>query len=342
MFYIASEAIAADHPELAESIRALDQYLHKNEGNQVRLGFAADILHIKRDVLGRLLGLYKDHGVVKQEIAYICESCDGFLTHVAGEGDLWCDICEKSASFRGRSQLGEKVWRVLPQAAKTDWTPPVDPVAVGPPPVKKVKIQFISGDRGGGLHTQVRTTREEKEVSDAVTQGAFRAWFDFAPAIYSASIRDVIQCHRHRPKILHFVGHGEERKLLLVRDRDVMGQMDSLSPEQLDMLLTNFTDPVQLVFFNTCLSLGLARHITENGTVELAIGAEGMINDDHAVQFATTFYGQLADGVPVRRAFNLAALHFGHVDAAAKLQLLQAPGIDAGSVLFTEPLSKRK
>ena len=40
MFYVASEAIAADHQELAESVRALDQYLHKNEGNQVRLGFA--------------------------------------------------------------------------------------------------------------------------------------------------------------------------------------------------------------------------------------------------------------------------------------------------------------
>jgi hypothetical protein len=229
---------------------------------------------------------------------------------------------------------------VLPEAEKTGWAPPVDHAAVGPAPVQKVKIQIISGDRGGGLHTQVRVTREEKEITEAVKQGAFRDWFDFAPAIYSASVRDVIKCHRYEPKILHFVGHGEERKLLLVRDRDVMGQMEPLSPEQMVTLLTNFTAPVQLVVFNTCLSLALARHITENRAVELAIGAEGMISDDHAVQFATTFYGQLAEGVPVRRAFNLACVHFGNVDVATKLQLLQTPGIDAGNVRFAVPLSK--
>ena len=108
MFYVASGAIAADHREVAESIRALDHYLHKNEGNQVRLGFAADILRIKRDVLGRLLRLYEGQGVVKEENAYICDSCDGFMTHRPGEGDLWCDICDKSASFRGAVSSGKR------------------------------------------------------------------------------------------------------------------------------------------------------------------------------------------------------------------------------------------
>ena len=42
-----------------------------------------------------------------------------------------------------------------------------------------------------------------------------------------------------------------------------------------------------------------------------------MINDEQAVLFAATFYGQLAEGLPVRRAFNLAAVHFGNVEAGA-------------------------
>ena len=208
--------------------------------------------------------------------------------------------------------------------------------------MQRVKIQFISGERGGGIHTQVRAIREEKEIVKAVKQGTYRDWFDFAPTIYSASVRDVIECHRHGPKILHFVGHGEERKLLLVRDRDVMGQMEPLQPEQMETLLANFTDPVRLVVFNTCLSLGLARHIIEKGAVDLAIGAESMISDEHAVLFATTFYGQLAEGLPVRRAFNLAAVHFGNVEAGVRLQLLEATGVDAGAVVFAEPHSKRK
>ncbi len=212
----------------------------------------------------------------------------------------------------------------------------------GRAPGAAVKIQFISGDRGGGLHAQVRANREEKEITKAVKQGAYSDWFDFAPAIYSASVRDVIECHRHGPKILHFIGHGEERKLRLLRDRDVMGQMEPLQPEQMETLLANFTDPVRLAVFNTCLSLGLARHIIEKGAVELAIGAEGMINDDQAVLFATTFYGQLAEGLSVRRAFNLASVHFGNVEAGARLQLLEATGVDAGAVVFAEPPTKRK
>ena len=162
MFYVASGAIAADHREVGSTIPALDHYLHKNEGNQVRLGFAADILRIKRDVLGRLLRLYEGQGVVKEENAYICDSCDGFITHRPGEGDLWCDICDKSASFRGRS-AGEKVWRVVPEAAKTGWTFPMETVAVGAAPVQRVTIQFISGDRGGGMRAGAGEFRGERD-----------------------------------------------------------------------------------------------------------------------------------------------------------------------------------
>ena len=46
-------------------------------------------------------------------------------------------------------------------------------------PVQRVKIQFISGDRGGGLHVQVRANREEKEIAKAVKQGTYSDWFDF-------------------------------------------------------------------------------------------------------------------------------------------------------------------
>ncbi|MBL8792393.1 MAG: CHAT domain-containing protein [Planctomycetia bacterium] len=339
MYYAASAVIAANHPELAAAVRALDDLLRKNTGHPVRVDFAADILHVKRDLLRRLLGLYEAHGVVQSENAYVCDACDGFLSHVAGEGDLWCDLCEKSVSFRGRELRGERVWRVLVDAATTGWIPPREEGTASRPGTessRRTTIQFISGDRGGGLQTQVRANREEKEIRRAIQQGTHREQFLFE-AIYSASVDDVIACNRHRPGILHFVGHGEERKLLLVRDRDVLAEMQELSAEQLLELLGNYRARVRLVVFNTCLSLGLARHITEQGVVDLAIGVEGRINDDQAVQFAAAFYGQLAEGVTVRQAFGLAAVHFRTGSPAAKPQLLQASPGDAGTVVFAGP-----
>jgi hypothetical protein len=199
-----------------------------------------------------------------------------------------------------------------------------------------VVIQFMSGDRGGGLLTQVSANREEKEIAKSVKQGKHRDRFALATPVYSASLRDVIECNRHRPQIMHFTGHGEERKLLLIRDRDALAEMQLLQPEQIEALLANYDEPVRLVVFNTCRSLGLARHITEKRVAEMAIGVEGLLNDDQAVQFAAIFYGQLAEGVSVRRSFNLATVHFAGVPASAVPQLLEAQGVDAGAVIFGE------
>ena len=108
------------------------------------------------------------------------------------------------------------------------------------------------------------------------------------------------------------------------QDRDVFSgrQAEELEPEQTVALLASFPERVRLVVLNTCLSLDLAHHITENHAADMAIGVEGRINDDRAILFATTFYAQLAEGLSVRRAFDLACVHFvpgGHGRAHAPL-----------------------
>lgn len=198
----------------------------------------------------------------------------------------------------------------------------------------QVIIQFIAGDRGGGPREQLAIPREEKGIKEAVALGRFRDAFAFAPSVYAASIEDVIACRKYQPAVFHFVGHGEERRLVLVRDRDLLVTMTPLDLGQAKTLFSNFPARVRLVVFNACQSLELAKQLTVLGVVDMAIGVEGLISDDHAVQFATEFYRQLADRENVQRAFDLAGLHLGSADASARPQLRAAPGVDPASIVF--------
>lgn len=342
MFFVASATIAANHRELEDAVRALDGYLQANQGHPFRLGHAAGILRLDRDLVRRLLEFYQGEGAVKPEVGYICPDCDGFLARVPGEGDLWCDVCEKTFNYRGDVPIGEKLWRTLPEAAKTGWQPTAEgepeasPVETAP---GQVVIQFVAGDRGGGTRAQLQIPREEKKIVEAVALGGLRDAFRFARSVFAASIDEVIACHQNRPAVVHFVGHGEERRMVLVRDRDPLVDMMQLYPEQAEVLFRNFPERVRLVVFNTCHSIDLARYLVGKGVVDMAIGIEGKIPDDHAVRFAATFYRQLAEGRSVQTAFELAGIHVGDLEASARPQLLPADGVDSAVVVFA-PLAQ--
>lgn len=196
-------------------------------------------------------------------------------------------------------------------------------------------IQFIAGDRGGGARSQIQVPREEKGIREAVALGRHRNSFDFALPVLAASIDDMIACHRNRPAIMHFVGHGEERRMVLVRDRDALVELQSLELGQVKTLFANFPSKVRLVFFNTCRSLELARHITAHGVVDLAIGVEDLIPDDHAVRFATTFYRQLSEGLSVQAAFELAGLQLEDIPESSRPKLCAADGVPPDKVFLT-------
>jgi len=133
---------------------------------------------------------------------------------------------------------------------------------------------------------------------------------------------------------VHFVGHGEERRMVLVRDRDALVEMLTLDLGQVETLFTHFPAKVRLVFFNTCRSLELAQHITARGVVDFAIGVEGQIPDDVAVRFAVTFYRQLSEGLSVHAAFEMAGLQLGNLETESRPRLLVAAGVQPDKVIF--------
>jgi hypothetical protein len=274
-------------------------------------------------------------GVVNKTPGYLCPSCDGFLEHVRGEGDLWCDECEESVPLRGKGELGVNLWQTLPTADKTGWTLP-EPACALPAscPRGKACIQFVGGDRGGAGRPLVMNHREDKAIRDAVGLGSFREGFTFADSLHAASVDDLIGCHRVKPGVMHFVGHGADRELILIKDRDLMTQTVTLDLAQLVDLFRAYPERVRLVFFNTCNSAELAKGLTDSGAVDLAIGVPGQVADDMAVDVARTFYRQLAEGMTVHQAFVMAMLHVKSTAGACRHELFTATGIDARAVSF--------
>jgi hypothetical protein len=197
-----------------------------------------------------------------------------------------------------------------------------------------VVIQFVAGDRGGGPRSVIQAPREDNCIQEAIAGGKFRESFEFANSVFAASIDKLIACHKHCPSIVHFVGHGEEREMILMRDRDLLVETLTLEPGHVETLFANFSPKVRLVFFNTCCSLELAQHLTAKRVVDLAIGVAATIPDDHAIRFANTFYRALSDGRSVQAAFELAGLQLNGLEAASCPVLLAADRVKPEDIVF--------
>jgi hypothetical protein len=206
--------------------------------------------------------------------------------------------------------------------------------AATPAAKREVVIQFIGGDRGGNSHSVIQLPREYNATRDAIASASRRSSFRVDDPIFAASLDRVIATFRAEPTVFHFAGHGEDRKLVLVQDRDLLVEKMHLDLDQAEKLFRSFPSRVQLVVFNTCRSLDLARHLTATSAVDLAIGVEGAIGDNQAIGFARTFYRQLAEGLHVQRAFDLAGVQLGQENASSRPQLLHAAGIEPTCVIF--------
>lgn len=94
MYYPASATIAADHPDLAPQVQAVDAFFYDRQGQQLRLRPAADIIRIEPDLLQRLLALYIAHEVVDELEVTLCP-LDNVTLEPDEEGTLACDICDE-------------------------------------------------------------------------------------------------------------------------------------------------------------------------------------------------------------------------------------------------------
>ena len=104
----------------------------------------------------------------------------------------------------------------------------------------------------------------------------------------------------HKPNIVHFCGHGEGDKGLVLENQ--YGQKQFVSRESLGELFKLFKNDVECVVLNACYSEVQAEAIHQH--INFVIGMNQAIGDKAAIKFATGFYEALANGRNYQDSFD--------------------------------------
>jgi TIR domain/CHAT domain len=105
----------------------------------------------------------------------------------------------------------------------------------------------------------------------------------------------------YRPQVVHFCGHGEGEKGLVLEDET--GKPKLVSTEALASLFELFSDQVECVLLNACYSDVQARAIAQH--IDSVIGMNQAIGDRAAIEFAVSFYDALGAREAIAFAFRL-------------------------------------
>lgn len=147
-----------------------------------------------------------------------------------------------------------------------------------------------------------RLYEEQREIEDKIQVGTFRGSFHFdTRAAVRISDLDALLL-KHRPHIVHFCAHGiSDQGLTLEND---FGQTKPIAVRDLTRVLTALKDDIRIVFFTVCHSKPFAEALSNE--IDYAVGIDGIISDEAALVFASSFYRILAFGRSVNDAFEAA------------------------------------
>jgi CHAT domain len=181
-----------------------------------------------------------------------------------------------------------------PQAAAA---PAPAPVAASAASV--ITILFVGANPLDGV--RLRLDEEVREIDTALRQGALRDRFDLKQhwAVRMLDLQQALLLHR--PRVLHFSGHGSSARAIYLEGEAAQSQ--AVSGALLARLLALFNRHLRCVVLNACYSEAQARAIAEH--VECVVGMTTAVGDRAAICFAAAFYQALAYGADVQTAFEL-------------------------------------
>src|SRR5260370_21718201 len=119
----------------------------------------------------------------------------------------------------------------------------------------KIKLLFLSAQPCGS--TPLRTDWELRDVDARIQAGLKPNRFEvaFAPALKRTDLQDALM--RHRPQVVHFSGHSDATKgILLENDR---GREAYVSGSELAELFAILRGTIRIVVLNSCDSSAIAR-----------------------------------------------------------------------------------
>lgn len=167
------------------------------------------------------------------------------------------------------------------------------------PPPDKISILFASSDPSD--RERLRLGKEQREIRTALQSSAQRERFELN-AITAARVADLSAALlQHRPRFLHFAGHGDRSGALVLEDDDGLSQ--PVQPQALADLLVSAGGSVECVVLNACHSARLAQALLPAAPCVVAM--EHAIGDQAAINFSIGFYQALGNGRTPEQAFEL-------------------------------------
>ena len=162
------------------------------------------------------------------------------------------------------------------------------------------KILILAANPRGDLKLDREIRDLEKAIDRAISQSEFEV--KIALAVRPEDLQELFL--RHKPRIVHFCGHGAGAKGLVLVDDDAREQL--VSTDAIADLFRIFADHVNCAVFNACDSDVQAEAIAEH--IEYAIGMRQAILDQAAYWFAIGFYRGLGYGESIDFSYELGSV----------------------------------
>ena len=209
--------------------------------------------------------------------------------------------------------------------------------------------------------------REFREIETEIRVGEYRDALEliFVPG---ARLVDLLRkLNDARPQIVHFSGHGSlDAEILLEDEADLASGLDAArtrSANDRDITLAKASpairgpDPldrsvladvlkscdegnIRVVVLNACHTRHTASALAS--TIDCVVSMKGTISDRAAIKFAASFYGALAFGRSVRKAFDqgVSRLRAHGVEDADAPELIARNGVDPARLVLAGPANE--
>jgi hypothetical protein len=93
MFYRESDTIVSKNGFSREDVAAVDEFLHSNQGQLVRLSRIAGFTDLSTSVIENLLRCYGDAAVISSRVVALCTKCDAIIECDPNDSEIECDLC---------------------------------------------------------------------------------------------------------------------------------------------------------------------------------------------------------------------------------------------------------
>jgi WD40 repeat protein len=237
--------------------------------------------------------------------------------------------------------------------------------------MEKIKVLLFGANPHGT--TALDLSREFREIDDEVRMAPNRAAVDLILVPGTRPVDLLRKLNENQPQIVHFSSHGSADDIVLESGDDDAGvpevlrgaamsvderDMSLVRPDAIGKASTSQSTPrsvsksalvnvlrscdegnLRLVVLNACNTRPQAEALTE--VVDCVVSMNRTVSDQAAIKFAASFYGALAYGKSVQKAFDQGVARLG-AEGIAEVdtpELVVKAGVDASRVVLVGPAS---